>query len=193
MYGTVGLDTPRSSYLLDASSPSIYAAEKTKVPLFQNLFFHSPTLSDGEHTLVVTNLGTGALWIDYFIYTPSNPLSSSTSSLPPPTPSSPTLAPSSTVTPTPSRTPVISSPSPKPSSTSSSVTGLPGQANSNTSNGKSSIPVPAVVGGAIGALILIIALVFGMLYYRKRAKRLADTNTLEKQDIFGGKLTTLMS
>ena len=190
VYGTIGSDTPRSSYLLDVATPSIYAAGKTRVTLFQRMFFQSPTLTDGEHTLLITNLGTGELWIDYIVYTPSVSVSSSASSLPPSTPpSSSTLTPSSTVTVIPSKTPVITSIASKPSPTSSSDIGPPGQPNSNTSDGRSSIPVPAVVGGAIGALILIIALVFGMLYYRKRAKRLAGANLLEKKDIFGGKTT----
>jgi len=155
------------------------------------MFFQSPPLSDGEHTLLVTNLGTGALWIDYIIYTPSAPPTSS--SLPPSTlPLSPTLTSSQIVSVTPSDKPVINSPTSEPSSTgdNSSGTGAPSQDNSNS---KSSIPAAAVAGGAIGALILIIALVFGMLYYRKRARRLAGTRSLEKEHVLGGKITTRVS
>ncbi|KAF9648451.1 hypothetical protein BDM02DRAFT_3168361 [Thelephora ganbajun] len=149
------------------------------------MFFESSTLSNGQHTLLITNLGTGVLWIDYILYTPSVPqsvLPSTSSSFPPST--LPTLT-SHTVTLTPSRNPIVDTPTPVPSSTSShpsSGTGLPGQVNSNS---KSSVPAPAVVGGAIGALILITVLIFGMLYYRKRAKRLAGAKLLEKKDVLG--------
>lgn len=161
MYGTVGLDTPISSYALDGTT-SVYAADKVEQPVYGQLFYNSPTLSDGEHTLLVTNMGSGALWIDYIVYAPSV--------------SSSSILTSRTVTPT---TPGLGAPT--------SGTGLPG------SNSKSSIPIPAVVGGAVGALILIIALIFGVLYYRRRAERVAGARLLGKENILDGKTIFQMS
>lgn len=161
MYGTVGADTPISSYALDGTT-SIYAAERFEQPVYGQLFYNSPTLDDGEHTLVVTNMGSGALWIDYVVYAPSVSSSSKLASR--------------TVTPTPSQTPGITP-----------GTGLPG------SNSKSSIPIPAVVGCAIGALVLIVVLIFGVLYYRRRAKRVAGARLLGKENILDGKTMTQVS
>jgi len=159
--------------------------------VYQNLFYESPILSDGEHTLLITNMGSGALWIDYIIYTPSGaPQPVQSSSLPPSiTPLLSSTLTSRFVTSTPSKKPVNTS-AHKSSSSSNNPsfgTGLPGQTNSNN---KSSLPVPAVAGGAIGALIIITLLIFGMLYYRKRAKRLAGAKLLEKKSVLGGKMTT---
>lgn len=162
------------------------------MPIYQQLFFHSPTLADAEHTLLIT-LDSGELWIDYILYTqssPPQPASSSTSSSHPPssTPSLQTTLTSRTLTLTTSQTPHIYTPTPSSpaSSDTNSSTGLPDQVNSNS---KSSIPAPAVAGGAIGALVLIILLIFGLLYYRKRANRLAGEKLLEKDNVFGGKIT----
>lgn len=194
VYGTVGLDSPTSAYLLDGGSPSLYAPGKSNTMVYQHLFYQSPTLANGEHTLLITDAGSGMLWIDYLSYTPSVP-PQSVSSLASSSHSPSTILPLSSaftsrvVTPTPSQQPVIDTPTPKPPSTSSNAspgTGPPDQVNSTS---KSSIPGPAVAGGAIGALILIITLIFGMLYYRRRAKRLAGAKLLEKKDAFSGKMT----
>lgn len=185
VYGTIQTDTPISAYTLDGSTPSVFAASKFKTTVYRQLFFHSPTLTDVEHTLLITNMGSGQLWIDYILYTqssPSQPASSSaSSSLPPST--TPSLQPTFTT----SQTPNIDTPTPSPPTSNgiNSSTGLPDQVNSNS---KSSIPAPAVAGGAIGALVLIIVLIFGLLYYRRRAKRLAGEKLLEKNNIFGGKI-----
>lgn len=184
MYGTIGLDAPTSVYLLDGSSHSVFSARDLNAVAYRQLFYQSPPLDDGEHTLLITNTGTGALWIDYLLYDPPQPVSSSTSSyLSPSTPPSSTSPPT---TPTP-QNPAINTP--EPSSTSFD-TGPPGQVNSNI---KPSIPISAVVGAAIGALVLIVALIFGMLYYRKRARRLAGAKLLEKNSILGGKMATQVS
>ena len=195
VYGTIGTDTPSSTYLLDDSTPSVFVADKYKSPMYQQLFFHSPTLTDAEHTLLVTNLGSGELWIDYILYTQSSPpqhaSSSTSSSLPPSTTPSLRSTPTSrTISLTTSQTSDLGTPTPSPptSSETNSSTGLPDQVNSNA---RSSIPAPAVAGGAIGALVLIIVLVFGLLYYRRRAKRLAGEKLLEKNNIFGGRVISL--
>jgi hypothetical protein len=178
VYGTIGPDSPRSSYLLDAPPASVYTAGTLQATAFQQLFFQSPTLSDGEHTLLVTNLGSGALWIDYFRYT------SSVTSQPASPSASSSLTSSRIVTVTPSNESVINSPTPDPS---------PSGTGPGPNPARTPIPIAAVVGGAIGALVLIIALIFGMLYYRKRARRLAGVQLLEKKDVLAGKTMIQLS
>ena len=178
VYGTIGPDSPRSSYLLDAPPASVYTAGTLQATAFQQLFFQSPTLSDGEHTLLVTNLGSGALWIDYFRYT------SSVASQPAPPSASSSLTSSRIVTVTPSNESVTNSPTPDPS---------PSGTGPGPNPARTPIPIAAVVGGAIGALVLIIALIFGMLYYRKRARRLAGVQLLEKKDVLAGKMMIQLS
>ena len=191
VYGTVKTDTPSSAYTLDGTSNSFYVAPKSKTTVYQTLFYQSPILADGEHTLLVTNLGTGTLWIDYLLYTPSVSLVQSSSLPPSIRPSlSPTLT-SHTVTPTPSQP--VDTLTQKPSSSSSTQSSDTGFASQTNPTSKSSLSVPVVAGGVIGALVAVVLLIFGMLYYRKRAKRLAGTNLLEKKDIFGGKITTQVS
>ena len=191
----MGVGGSRSSYSVDVSTPVIFTTDPSKTPTYQQPFFKSPTLTDGEHTLLVTDVGTGELWIDYILYVqsapqPDSPSSSSDSSSPPPsTPplTSPTLTPHTATT----SKPNTNSPTPEqPSNTTSPGLDVPGQTSPNTHEGKSSIPPSALVGGAIGALVLIIVLVFAMLYYRKRAKRLAGAKLLKKEDVLGGKMAT---
>lgn len=166
MYGTIGLDTPTSAYILDGNPATVYAGRQTTTVLFQQLFYQSPPLVYGTHTLLIQNSGTGVFWLDFILYTPSEPPQSVSSSFPSTTSTtpalSPTLSPSSTLS---------SSPTLSPSPT---VTGS-----------KSS--VVAIAGGAAGASVVIICLVFGMLYYRRRARRHNGTDLLGKDGIFDGK------
>jgi hypothetical protein len=164
--------------------------------MYSQLFYTSKPLSDGEHTLLVTNIGDGTLWIDRVFYVSSVSSSTSSSLSRSTTPSlspstTPSLSPSTTLSLSPSTTsslpPILTSRTITPTS---SDTGLPGQVNSNN---KPSILIPAVVGGMIGALILIIALIFGVLYYRKRAKRLAGARLSGKKNILDGKTMTQVS
>jgi hypothetical protein len=63
----------QSSYSVDGApkTPSIVA--KTGHPVFQQLFFRSPTLQDGEHTLSITpqTNNNNPFFVDYLEYTPS--------------------------------------------------------------------------------------------------------------------------
>ncbi|KAF9788224.1 hypothetical protein BJ322DRAFT_616583 [Thelephora terrestris] len=182
VYGTIGTDTPTSTYTIDGSTPSVFAAGKESTFVYQQLFFHSPTLADAEHTLLVTNTGSGELWIDFLVYIDPSPASSSTSSslLPSTTLSLQPTFTSHTVTLTTSQAPNPDTPTPIPTG-SGTTTNTPDQINPSS---KSSIPAPAVAGAAIGVLVLIITLIFGLLYYRKRAKQLAGEDSLEKNNAF---------
>ena len=182
VYGTIGTDTPSSAYTIDSSTPSVFVAGKPKEIAFKQMFYHSPTLTDGEHTLLITNLGSGEVWIDFLLFTLASPPLSSTSSSHPPSTTllKPTLT-SSTL-----QTLDLSS---SPSLTDDGSGSSTGLSNGVSSNTRSSIPASAVAGGAIGALVLIVVLIFGLLHYRKRAKRLAGERILEKHNVLGGKIT----
>ena len=79
----VGFANPISSYSVDGSTPVNYRANQTQSVQFNQQFYKSPVLPDGDHTLVVTNtLYSDALYLDYFIIQPANETSSSPSSSP---------------------------------------------------------------------------------------------------------------
>ncbi|TFK26415.1 hypothetical protein FA15DRAFT_732426 [Coprinopsis marcescibilis] len=75
VFGTISIRDvpPRSSYTIDDRDSLVFIGHTPLVqPVDQNvyheLFFESPTLSDGLHTLNITNLGTeNPLWLDYFL------------------------------------------------------------------------------------------------------------------------------
>ncbi|KAJ6534662.1 hypothetical protein DFH09DRAFT_1325278 [Mycena vulgaris] len=97
MYGGLTLETPgmRASIVLDGGAPTTYNAPSDGSST-NNLYFQSPLLSDGAHTLVVTVETEQHLWADYFLVTPS--ASGGTTAAPPPVTPPSTTSPS-TVTP----------------------------------------------------------------------------------------------
>lgn len=83
---------PVSDYTIDGGDPATYTAPIIAPPFFEAriLFYRSPPLQSGEHTLVITNKnGTTpcVYWLDYIVYTPvvttavlpSNPVTHSNS------------------------------------------------------------------------------------------------------------------
>jgi hypothetical protein len=63
---------PVSTYSIDGSSSSTFAPTIGKVPVHKMLYYQSPPLQDGEHTLVITSLAKDSyFWLDYFEVTPS--------------------------------------------------------------------------------------------------------------------------
>ena len=74
-----------SSYVLDDASPVTFTSpDQTSVEdTHHYLFYSSPALQDGAHILTITQLTNSSrqvLWLDYFVYQPSPP--STTSALP---------------------------------------------------------------------------------------------------------------
>lgn len=74
MYGTVGPTVvggpARSNYTLDGLPPVTFTAPLTINNIYQLLYYQSPTLDDGEHSLIVTDIGDqSTLWVDYLLYT----------------------------------------------------------------------------------------------------------------------------
>ncbi|KIP10384.1 hypothetical protein PHLGIDRAFT_240261 [Phlebiopsis gigantea 11061_1 CR5-6] len=90
VYGSLGswdvYGVPVSSYVVDGGDEATYTAPLIQPGFFEAriLFYRSPPLDPGAHTLVITNKnGTKpcVYWLDYFIYTPVV-----TTSLPPSSP-----------------------------------------------------------------------------------------------------------
>ncbi|GBE80053.1 hypothetical protein BKA93DRAFT_202935 [Sparassis latifolia] len=115
-YGSLGswdvFGRPVTSYTIDGNYISAYQAPIVDPPYYtvNTLYFQSSELSQGTHTLVITNLnGTppSEFWLDYVIYLPgaatTAPASTPTTDSPPPPPAT---------------TPLSSSPSPTPPGTS---------------------------------------------------------------------------
>lgn len=58
-----------SSYALDDSTPAIFNHSAPPATTYHNLFYASPTLQLGEHSLVITFIGNNSeLWLDYLQY-----------------------------------------------------------------------------------------------------------------------------
>lgn len=76
VYGTIpGIPGPLdptpavSSYTVDGGSPSLFIAQATNETQYQKMYYQSPRLSPGTHTLVVTSQKELAyLWLDFFAY-----------------------------------------------------------------------------------------------------------------------------
>ena len=165
MYGTIGpAGTPNSTYSLDDSAPVIHGAARFSPAVYHTLFYQSPTLTSGTHSLVVTYLnGTGTLWIDYFLFLP---LPNST--VPPETSSRTTAVSSSRAIVTGSRS----------SSQSAFVSNSGIGAAQQTSNSPAGTApaltaadrtkIGAAVGGVLGGLVLLV-LVGAVIYYRRLA------------------------
>jgi hypothetical protein len=65
---TAGFVSPQSNYSVDGSTPNVYSAVQDGSVHYSTRFYLSPTLTDGQHTLVVTNiLDSDSFFIDYFL------------------------------------------------------------------------------------------------------------------------------
>ncbi len=87
-YEIDGLGSTSTTYQAQLIAPGYYTA--------RTLFYRSAALSDGNHTIVITNMNGTAptvFWLDYIVYTPSTdvaqpPSNSAASDVPSSTPSS---------------------------------------------------------------------------------------------------------
>lgn len=162
---------PTSTYVIDGSIiPSTFTANSTSTPLYQQLFYKSPTLQAGQHTLVVTSTGDPIFSIDFISY--SKPADPSLTTMA--TPSNSAVAMSSTSVPVPAVTATVTVSVPLASATTGSTSGLrPG--NDTVKTGK--VPAAAIAVGTVGALGLIATaiLVFFLCWRRRhRASELED-------------------
>ena len=67
---------PSTSYAIDGKVLSNYTAPTVESGTFESdvLYFTSPTLDQGKHTLTITNLNGTApnvFWLDYILYAPT--------------------------------------------------------------------------------------------------------------------------
>lgn len=72
VYGTINPSgsRPKSTYVIDNGSAYTYTAPDADDFVYSVLFYQSPTLSDGQHTLVVTDTHNfSAFLVDYILYT----------------------------------------------------------------------------------------------------------------------------
>jgi hypothetical protein len=61
---------PKSNYTLDSSPTVTFTAPNTTKAIFQVVYYESPALENGEHTLIITDArASSSFWIDYILYT----------------------------------------------------------------------------------------------------------------------------
>jgi len=68
-----GYVSPISSYSVDGTTPVNYLAVQTQYVQYNQRFYQSPILPNGQHNLIVKNtLNSDALFLDYFIVQPES-------------------------------------------------------------------------------------------------------------------------
>jgi hypothetical protein len=145
-----------SSYSVDGGPSTIFNATEAATYQFQQKLFQSATLTDSaSHTLVVTLVNNGTLYLDYFLVIPSTSTTTSSSS------AGASSSNPSSVTGTMMVGGVGSS---TLSSTLSTTTGAGAQSQSNR------VTIGAAVGGSLGGLALLIIAVLAVFFCRKRRK-----------------------
>ncbi|KAF8150202.1 hypothetical protein B0H34DRAFT_732997 [Crassisporium funariophilum] len=186
-YGLVPGDFPIGSssaqYSIDGQAPVSFLLaglpSQSAMEVYNQVFFQSPQLSPGQHSLVVTHQGDSGktpLVLDYLVVQSSNvptvggsPPGGQGSTTPGTTGSSTTTTSGTLVNgaPTGTNTVPVDATSVATSGGSSGGTN-PGASSSNsTSGGKTQ--VPGIVGGIVGGLALLLIVAF--LLYRWRSKR----------------------
>lgn len=166
-----------STYVLDGSTvPSIFTPNLTSTVLYEQLFYQSPILPDGQHTLVVTFAGSAApFWLDYFSYT--CPYASTPTATP-----TPTLTATPMATPSPSFTATVTVTAPTSTVTATVILSVPVPSSTSTgvspatqpSNAmvKVKVPAAAIAVGTIGGFALLAAvLLMFFLCWRRRRRR----------------------
>lgn len=166
VYGTIspkgaGVPAPVSIYSLDDGSPATFTASQESTTLYSQIFYESPPLQDGSHTLVITStVENSFFWLDFITVTPVANSSSVTQE----GSSSSTLAtgsPSDVTSPVSSTAQIISSTTASQSAPSSVV------ATTGISSNRSAVIAGAVLG-ILGILLLAALLA---LFFRRRGLR----------------------
>ncbi|KIJ91276.1 hypothetical protein K443DRAFT_686168 [Laccaria amethystina LaAM-08-1] len=176
VYGTIVqkglLQDPISSYTVDSNTPVVFTGKSQATIQYKQLFFQSPTLSAGTHTLTITNNVDGdQLFLDFLSVVPSDPSSSSASSSSTSSTSSLSTSTSETksttsaiITPT---VPVTVTVTQRTSSTAA-ASSQTGKSVASTSNGGNS---GAIVGGVVGGVVLLALFVVAFFFVRQRRRR----------------------
>jgi hypothetical protein len=168
VYGTIAgslTRKPTSSYAIDTGTATNFEGDPGLTAKYNQVFFDSPVLPAAEHTLTITNTGADAeLFLDLFMVIPVDTPRMTTVT----TTATPAVVTSArTVTMTMTASGLASSSGTTAGSSDGSSTGA-AQKSSNTA---------AIVGGIIGALALLVLLVGGVMFYRKRQKQMAVDNS----------------
>lgn len=144
VWGSVQTGLPSTSYAIDGGTPQVWAPPAITDKLYHTLFYASPNLTAGDHTLAVTvGNNSGPVIIDYLLVE----------------------APPSTSTTTATSLPAGTS---QPSSGAGSGSG----SNSTSGSGSGSrTPIAAIAGGAVGGAVLIAALIAIFFYLFRRRRR----------------------
>ncbi|CAA7269960.1 unnamed protein product [Cyclocybe aegerita] len=173
VYGTVGTNDilAVSSYTIDGGSPVNYTAPRVSSNQYRHLFFQSPTLPRGTHTLVIQTLvDDGYYWLDFLTVT--SEVATSTSSASPPSttisPPTPTSLPPTPTSMTSSTT--FDSPPPNQTSTSSDVPSQGTQLGTvdSTSSERDMTPLIAGLSSALAVLVIVIGIVVWIFMRRRR-------------------------
>ena len=170
VYGTIeslevigNSGSPMATFTVDNSDSVLFSAvPKSGVNLYHQQFYTSSRLSNQQHTLVVTKFQDSApLFLDYFVieFTTSSTSLSSTAG---PSGGSTTLSTTSTSTSTP-----IPPQSSLPSSASSAST--------NHNHPLSQTTKAAIIGGVLGAFILLLLVAIALVWRRYNKQREASS------------------
>ncbi|KAJ7490755.1 hypothetical protein FB451DRAFT_1513693 [Mycena latifolia] len=159
-----------ASVVIDGGSPSPITQQRpSNQPqlIFNNQLFTTSNLAPGNHTIIITALDDHPLVIDYFLFgdlTNTSGTAATATSIPP------------TVS-------VIG-------------TGIPDSQpkTSISSQSSRSLDLPAIIGGAVGGLALIVLLILGLLFWRQRARAtrpVADFRWVNRPVSVASSVTTL--
>jgi len=158
VYGTIAggirVGAPISTYSIDGGTPVEYEADAGLSVQYSVLFFESPTLPLGEHTLAITNAGAAdaPFYLDMIAVTPPDePLVTTVTQT--------TTQPASTVQ---GRTITITESAPTASGSSS---------NAESAGASSSTNAGAIAGGIIGGVALLALLAGAIFFWRRRRNR----------------------
>ena len=175
---------PASSYTIDGGTTYTYTATQTSSVQSQVLFFKSDSLSNGQHTLVITNLAEGDFfWLDYFDVTPNTSVAPTTTTTTKDNGQDSTSIIIQTLTTTfadasTTRTAVSTSVSTSVVShsfvnsvSSSTPTGQDHLAPTSTTQPEKKTPVGAIAGGIVGGIFLIIIVLSLLVCLKRRRKR----------------------
>ncbi|KIP07160.1 hypothetical protein PHLGIDRAFT_35564 [Phlebiopsis gigantea 11061_1 CR5-6] len=193
VYGTIEVTTAQdvptiTTYKLDAASAVTYTAPVVSAARYHQLFFQSPVLASGPHTLVITftNANARTYWLDYLTYsvaggtssvsvTPSAAASHASSIATHSAATSATVSKASTLSSTLLSTPASTSAS---STASAAPTAAVGDSSSSTSTSSGGLNTGLLVAAIVTPLLVFLLLGLGFIWRRKRRWRRSEKHVL---------------
>ncbi|CAA7267184.1 unnamed protein product [Cyclocybe aegerita] len=162
VYGTIGADPipARASYAIDTWYNATTGTPNVTGNVYQALFFQSPTLSPGNHTLVITNMVDGArYWLDFI-----------------------TVLTSGTSTATRTTCDCLSLTSfPTSTATAPAVDPLPSTDGGDSHSSRGSVTLPII--GVVGAAVILALGISGLALWQRRKRRgQCEARTISEQD-----------